>query len=243
MRYLVVGAISFAVLTAAAAPAGASHAGRARSAACPPSNAKLVVANTQATLYEAAPAGNFPEYLDVFGCVHGGARRYDLGEVPSCGLFEPGCDGLSECSTSTGCGGVRHEVLAGSMVAYESFETGPEEGRWYVVVKNLRNGRLIRHIPTGTPITKERYFTGVGTVVSIVLKNNGSVAWLAKDFDRSRPEGALGPEISFYDIYAAEGATTRLLASGTNINPSSLALAGSTVYWTQAGKPASAQLK
>jgi hypothetical protein len=40
-------------------------------------------------------------------------------------------------------------------------------------------------------------------------------------------------------VYAAEGSATRLLASGTDIVPSSLALAGGTVYWTLAGKPTS----
>ncbi|HTU79559.1 MAG TPA: hypothetical protein VMF09_12445 [Solirubrobacteraceae bacterium] len=243
MRHFVIGVICVGVLALAAAPAGAAHARRARPLACPPARGKVVAADVQATLYEAAPAGYLPEALQVLGCVRGGTRRYDLGNVPSCGLFEPGCDGVSECGTGTGCGGVRHEVLAGAMVAFESFETGPEEGLWYVVVRDLRTGRLVVHVPTGVPLVPERYFAGVGTVVRIVLKSDGSVAWLANDFDRSRPEGALGPEVHYYDVYAAEGSVTRLLAAGTDIDPSSLALAGSTVYWIEAGKPASAELK
>lgn len=231
------------VLVLTAAPVGAAHARGAKSRSCPPANAKVVAANTQATLYEAAPAGDLPEYLHVFGCARGGARRYDLGGVPDCGLFESGCFGVEECSISTVCGGVRHEVLAGDMAAFELFHTGPEAGHWYVVVRNLRSGRTLVHVPTGTPLVVERYVTGVGTVVGIVLKRDGSVAWLAEDFLRSLPQGALGPEIPYYDIYAAEGASVRLLASGTDIAPSSLALADGTVYWTQAGKPASAQLK
>jgi len=37
-------------------------------------------------------------------------------------------------------------------------------------------------------------------------------------------------------------AGTRLLASGFDVSPSSLALAGSTIYWTQGGKPESSTL-
>jgi len=33
-----------------------------------------------------------------------------------------------------------------------------------------------------------------------------------------------------------------VLATGTSIDPSSLALAGSTLYWSEAGKPFTAQL-
>jgi hypothetical protein len=37
-------------------------------------------------------------------------------------------------------------------------------------------------------------------------------------------------------------AGTRLLALGFDVSPSSLALAGSTIYWTQGVKPESASL-
>jgi len=130
------------------------------------------------------------------------------------------------------------------MVAFESFNSEPEEGEWYVVVRDLRTGRRVLHVPTGTPLAPERYFVGVGPVVGMVVKADGGVAWMAEELERSRPpEDAEGPAVSYLDVYAAEGSVTRLLAAGTDIDPSSLALAGSTVYWIEAGKPASAELK
>jgi hypothetical protein len=81
------------------------------------------------------------------------------------------------------------------------------------------------------------------------------VAWVAEDYERSsRVHG--GTEAPFFDVYASDRTGTRLLASGTNVDPSSLALsagsfgvggllratAGSTLYWTQGGKSESALL-
>lgn len=224
---------------AVAAPSGALvHARREQSAACPPVGGKVVVADTHATVYEAAPAGDLPEALHVFGCVRGGARRYDLGGVPACGLFEPGCEPGSECETGRFCGGVRGEVLAGSMVALERFKSGPEEGLWYVEVWDLRDGRLLTRAPTGIPPVVEREYAGVGPVVGMVLRSDGGVAWIARDLWRS-----LVGMPSYYDVYAAEGPSVRQLAAGTDIDPSSLALAGATLYWVQDGVPVSAQLK
>ena len=68
--------------------------------------------------------------------------------------------------------------------------------------------------------------------------------------------GPEGTQLSYFDVYACDKSGTRLLASGTNVDPSSLALstgatgigvypssiAGSTLYWTQEGKQASSTL-
>jgi hypothetical protein len=44
-------------------------------------------------------------------------------------------------------------------------------------------------------------------------------------------------------VYTLEASGQRMIASGNEIDPLSLALADETIYWTQAGKPASAPLK
>jgi hypothetical protein len=63
-------------------------------------------------------------------------------------------------------------------------------------------------------------------------------------------------EVLYFDVEAVDTSGTRLLAAGTDIDPSSLALAsggsdigghgqtveGNTVYWTEAGKVFSAPL-
>jgi len=43
-------------------------------------------------------------------------------------------------------------------------------------------------------------------------------------------------------VHAADMAGSRLLASGSDLDPTSLALAGNTLYWTEGGQPHSAQL-
>jgi hypothetical protein len=65
--------------------------------------------------------------------------------------------------------------------------------------------------------------------VAIVVKSDGSVAWIVESS-------------SEYQVRAVDKSGSRVLSSGTNIDPHSLALAGSTLYWTQGGKPKSAML-
>lgn len=73
---------------------------------------------------------------------------------------------------------------------------------------------------------------GNGQATEIVLKNNNAVAWIVQT----------NGEPTIYEVHAVNKTGSRLLASGTDVDPSSLALAGSTLYWTQGGKPASAVL-
>lgn len=84
----------------------------------------------------------------------------------------------------------------------------------------------------------------MGRAEKIVLKGDGAVAWIALDDLRSeRVERERGREVNFYDLYALDSTGERLLASGLELDPSSLALAGSTLYWTEDGKPFSALLR
>ena len=132
-------------------------------------------------------------------------------------------------------------MLAGTVVAYESFLTADVD-RWYVVIRDLRSGRVLRHLPTGALLKPSPGNAGVGPVVALVVKPNGSVAWIAEDFERSTPTTSTSEEVRYYDVYASDKSGTRLLASGLDVSPSSLALASSTAYWTQEGKPMSAVL-
>jgi len=101
---------------------------------------------------------------------------------------------------------------------------------------------MLRNVPTGIPLKHQPENAGVGPVVGLAVKPNGSVAWIAEDFERSTPTTSTSEEARYYDVYASDKSGTRLLASGLNVSPSSLALAGSTLYWTQGGKPESAVL-
>jgi hypothetical protein len=171
--------------------------------------------------YTSEALENRPETI---GCAFGQRRTYKLGPVVYC---------LQE-AYGPECVGVRGEVMAGPIVAYEQVKTLCDPNCvWRVLVRDLRTGRLLRDEPTGTstnPAYIER--VGIAPTTSIVVKNNGSVAWIV---DAGGAEGG-------YQLHAADRMGSRLITSGTDIDPKSLALAASTLYWTQGGKPFAAPL-
>jgi hypothetical protein len=151
-------------------------------------------------------------------------------------------------------------TLTGSVVAYEEFlttanrytlEGAPVKASLRVIVRDLRTGRVLYDVPTGTPPKPKEGSVGVGRIVAIVLKSDGSVAWIANDTERSATAKA-----PYFDVYATDKSGTLLLAAGTDIDPSSLALsvgathlgyypdaiAGDAVYWTQGGQSFSTTL-
>jgi hypothetical protein len=154
----------------------------------------------------------------VFGCAYRSKHRYLLGPVPY--------------GSATGGEGVEPEALAGSIVAYGHMVIVGSTGEWTVVVRDLRNGRVLRKAPTGVPVKAEPSSLGIGRAVAIVLKTDGSVAWIVET-DQENGE---------YQVHAVDKSGSRTLASGADVAPTSLALAGSTLYWTQGGKPRSAPL-
>lgn len=106
-------------------------------------------------------------------------------------------------------------------------------GEAWVVVRDLRTGRVLHNVPTGTQSPPVPHFVGAGEATTIVVKRDGAVAWIVES-------KCLGGE---YQVHALDEDGERVLASGRDIAPRSLALVGSTLYWTQGGKPYSATLK
>jgi hypothetical protein len=224
---------------------GANAAGVRQSAAtrCAPSSSRVLLSDPQAEVY-AAQNG---EVLNIRACANG--RRQSF--------FIAGCNRREGAAA---CAEVPVVTLTGSVVAYEEFLTTANrytrEGAAVktslrVIVRDLRTGRVLHDVPTGAPPTPEPGSVGVGKVVALVLKSDGSVAWIAEDSERSAASKA-----PYFDVYAADRSGTRLLASGTDIDPSSLALsvdathlgdyphtiAGSTLYWTERGQSFSTTL-
>lgn len=243
MRRIAIAAIPLLALLLVPGGVNAARARRKAPSKCTQVHARLITADGQAQVYEAREPEAFPEYLGVWGCAYGHKRPYFLGPLPY-------------GSSSGSGGGVGHETLAGPIVAYEEVSMGGSEyGRaeWLVIVRDLRTGRVLHKVPTGAPLEPKPHYVGVGNVVSIVVKSDGTVAWIADDYERSA--AAHGAE--YFDVYAVDRSGTRLLASGTDVDPGSLALsvggtnigmgsesvaAGSMVYWTQGGKSESAVL-
>jgi hypothetical protein len=211
------------------APRGTEAARSKRSAKpdCAFAQRSLLTSDTQAEIYERAAVPS-PE---VYGCVYGSRHIQRLGPVAyrySTKYMEEGFFGIS------------HEVLAGPLVAYAEIAgpVGCGFCHWAVIVHNLRTGRTLTREPTGKPVNpalQENY--GVGPVTAIVLKSDGAVAWIA---DARAAEGR--PSEGGYQVHADDRSGSRLLASSEDIEPGSLALAGSIVYWSENGKPFSAPL-
>jgi hypothetical protein len=117
---------------------------------------------------------------------------------------------------------VEKVTLSGSVVGYEEFDIQiGVSSRWAVIVRDLRTGRVLHRANS----------TG-GFVQDLVLKTDGAVAWIVDT--RFLPDE--------YAVVALDKTGMRTLASGPSVAPSSLALAASTLYWTQDGKPFSAVL-
>jgi hypothetical protein len=207
------------VMVASAVAAHSDHR-HAAVATCPPAHYEHVyAADQEAMVYEGPEAKGLPE---IFGCTYRHKHAYALGTKAE--------------SSVQGGGGIERETLAGTVVAYEKSSNGGFShpgAKWQVVVRDLRNGRMLHKVPTGVRNDPQvRPDNGIGPTTAIVVKSDGSVAWIVQT----------NPGAGTYQVHALDGTGGRVLASGSDIDPSSLALAGSTLYWTQGGKPASAVL-
>jgi hypothetical protein len=220
MRRLVTSAICLSALLVAASVSDASTHHKP-SPKCPPAHSDVVAADTQAQVYEIH--GRLSS--EAFGCSYRDKRSFELGEP-------------AECGGSDECPGVGFETLTGPIVAYEESygEKGGPVASNLVVVRDLRKGRVLHRVPTGTAQLPRPQVVGDGGVVAIVAKADGAVAWIVQTFYSSNSAP------SEYEVHAVDKTGNRLLASGAQINSHSLALAGSTLYWTQGGKPMSATL-
>ena len=240
MRRLAIAGIPVLVLLLMPSGANAARARHALPAKCAPSSHTLL-ADPQAQVY-LVQESSLSNVRSLRACVYGQRKSFFLED----------CISGEEIVGPIGCIKDLHLTLTGTFVAYKQFFGSgkyPFEkhaSEWYVVVRDVRTGRMLHKVPTGTPLTpKSSGNVGVGNVVALVLKDDGSVAWIAEDYGRTEAGPPVGPEgtrLSYFDVYACDKSGTRLLASGTSIDPSSLALAGSTLYWTQGGKSASTVL-
>jgi hypothetical protein len=213
-------------LAVALVPAGASAAHGARRPArkCGQAVSRLLLADGQAEVYEAPEELGEPTVLTVYGCAFQARRPRALGGVPA----QQNVGGPSKES------GVLLPTLAGAVVAYAETHFSPYNvSDEYVVVCDLVTGRVVHVVPTGVAVKPVPGQVGIGTVVALVVKGDGSVAWIV----------GTDPEDGTYQVHVVDGAGSRVLATGADIDPGSLALAGSTLYWTQGGQPRSATLE
>jgi hypothetical protein len=190
--------------------APASGQARKRHRTCYPAHTKTLVASARARVFRTRRV--VQDAHVTYGCLLSRKRpfRFYLPDFPS--GFDP-------------------IVLAGRYVAYGDYSDcaasfcDPNS----VILQNLRNGHITFADGPGIRIAN---------VSALVLKRDGSVAWIASTFDEF---GALQPGRQVVKV--ERGAGPVVLDSGTGVVADSLALAGSTLYWTKNGAPFSASLR
>jgi hypothetical protein len=186
---------------------------------CAPRQAHVLASNGEAQVYQqrdaASRAGAIHGSAIVFGCVRGVRGRssaYTLGSAALGSRMEP----VS----------VSRETLAGPIVAYERHFTplvGPESS--LIVVRDLRTGRLLHSAPAETPGTPRPNLAPM-RIAAIVLKGDGSVAWIVETGNDSVP---------YYQLHAIDRSGSRVLANAYSIEPRSLALSEDFLTWSQGG--------
>jgi hypothetical protein len=216
-------AASFAVVVASGALTSTMVSGTAvaaRRAVCPTRrHVHVVKHDLRAEVYQGY-------YGELKGCSFATGRPYPLG--PYFGV------------SSQGGGGVSTLVLAGNYVAYQlaylPFEAEQSDPTsWYIVVRDLRSGRIVHKEPTGT--SSEPAEIGLNEAASLVVSDTGAVAWIVINRQTSCQTK---PERHCAQVHAIDQDGARVVAEapaeefGTpGINVESLRLRGQTLSWLQ----------
>jgi hypothetical protein len=206
----------FVALVAGAFPASAAAAERHP---CEPRGSRTVEANQVARVF--VQRRRTQEIARVYACAYRTRRVIQLG------LYKGG----SNCISSSGCSAVDDIRLVRAYVAYSEFHSGREITTSEVWRLDLRTGRhrLIWEAGSFRPPFEVSAF-----VTDLELRRTGGVAWVAVLHREGTP--------SNYEVWKADVAGRALLDSGPEIDPDSLALSGSILYWMNAGAPRTATL-
>jgi hypothetical protein len=94
-----------------------------------------------------------------------------------------------------------------------------------VEVVDLRSGATAAHAVATSPENHPEAFSSVD---ALVIDAKGTIAWVGQ-------RGAVGAPAVFEVRTLTAGGNDRLLASGAKIAPSSLALSGETLRWSDGG--------
>jgi hypothetical protein len=205
-------AVIVLVLLLAAAPTSDARRYGKTVSDCPRGHSHLLAADAQAQVWDGV--------TEVFACAYGHRRVYALGPAEG---------------SDRGGGAATVKALTGPTVAVERFRVDSENQ--LLIVSDLRTGRVIRKVHTGGPPRLGPCYVCDGNAFMLVLKEDGSIAWLTED-------GRFNIQT---ELHAVDKKGSRILAAGetdegTGINPRSLVLGEGVLYWMQGDKPATAPL-
>lgn len=196
------------LLAAVTASLLAALGGGAAAAAvrCAPVGAQVKLADSRAQVYALRQA--------IYGCDRGTRRTTKLGQTTTC----------------VASARVDHLALAGDVVAYGLDRCGVDTGSASITVRRLSDGKRLHSFAALTGAGPESY----QSVTSLVVKPDGSVAWIATVHSIIVTSEGGAPEVH---------ANGKLLEAG-EIELHSLRLHGSTLTWRDgAGKKRSATLR
>ncbi len=206
MRRVSAAAVAAVAAVAAAGPPPAGAAGRG----CAPPGAKLLAHNRYLRVFEPARAVvSGPSAIEA--CLAG-----HTGHMTLLAADRPG-----PVHRSLG----RFE-LAGRVLAFLVTQFGVDSGTTTLVVADIGARRVLRSQEAGSYSDAGILFRR--GVVKFLPTAHGSLAWTVEETHHQQLAGV--------DVYAAgRTGAPRLLESGTDIDPGSLALSGSTLSWSRAG--------
>jgi hypothetical protein len=141
-----------------------------------------------------------------------------------------------DCSSSTACGGVNAVRLSGPWVGVSTFLDDGTTTVCRVEVRRLRTGHVLHSFVEGG-ISDDGQGNTTATAGPVVLKPNGSAAWIAYVTHSPQPPGE-GP--STREVHRLDSRGHAQLDSGRYIR--SLARKGSVITWMNAGVAKSAPL-
>jgi hypothetical protein len=179
---------------------------RAQKAACGPTGAKTVVADSVGRIYR-VPTGRtaLGTLYDYYGCTPGAAKPQLL-------------------ASTSALRRVRAIRLRGTMAGFIVDQHGVDTGSSTLTVRDLAGGKVLHTVSVSYMVP--RLFD---SLVTYVLAPSGNVAWATE-----RNPG-FGPH-SEVTIHRAIGHTVTTLDHGSSIRASSLRLRGHALDWIGGGK-------
>ena len=184
---------------------------------CGPTKQRTITANSVARVYRAFSAKN--DVTEMVGCIYGSRRRVVLGFGEAMQEYR-----------------FTHTQLAGRYAGGFEQYAGREGSSIEARVFDLRSGRRLLKATQEQAMGSDRRPVDVPFGRAFVVGRTGIAAWSVE-----RVSATTARTLST-EIYVFDSAGTRMVDAGVGVPPRSLALGGSTVYWTHDGQARSADL-